>query len=288
MTNFRYSQNPRVARKRPSRTSRTVARRRFSDNRYRERSEIHRSARRNKRANLTLTPSDITWVAREREPGFFWVEGTDSEGYHYGQGLVPASSAREAIEEMESGYQFSLRRGNRNRRANRPVRRIATNVPDWAVDNDGDKLVVGQTYQSPSDLYPQPFVVTEYGTKDLDSGEHDSWDDLKEFLLHEKSPGVIKSSKRANRRANRRASHDYSVADAVAIARDIYDNASADLIEAIEILWVNPYSTLLNQHVANELERRGDYHITDFPSIPAILSGIHAGQSDQEIINLIS
>lgn len=142
-----------MARKRLSRTSRAATRRKVSDNRYREWSEIHndyklvdengtrlvlyngesggavlgpwigpdgnRSARRNKRASLTLTLSDITWTARERQPGFFWVDGTDSEGYHYEQGLVPASSAREAIEEMESGYQYSLRQSNRVRRANR-------------------------------------------------------------------------------------------------------------------------------------------------------------------------
>ena len=111
MTNFRYSQNPRVARKRPSRASRIATRRNVSDNRHRERPEALRSARRNKRANLTLTPSDITWVAREREHGFFWVEGTDSEGYHYRQGLVPASNAREAIEDMEEFYQYELENG---------------------------------------------------------------------------------------------------------------------------------------------------------------------------------
>lgn len=165
MTNFRYSQNPRVARKRPSRTSRVAARRRFSDNRYRERPEVHRSARRNKRANLTLTPSDITWVAREREPGFFWVEGTDSEGYHYGQGLVPASSAREAIEEMESGYQFSLRRGNRNRRANSGGYKSKLDLYFSAFNRAGQMVEI--TAKPDGDGYIWSYQGPDYSDHDL-------------------------------------------------------------------------------------------------------------------------
>lgn len=56
MTNFRYSQNPRVARKRPSRTA---ARRKVSDNRYRERFEAPRSARRGANRKTTSEQNPI-------------------------------------------------------------------------------------------------------------------------------------------------------------------------------------------------------------------------------------
>lgn len=227
-----------MARKRPSRVPRTATPRKASDNRYREWSEIHndyklvdengtrlvlfngesggtvlgpwigpdgnRSARRNRRANLTLTPSDITWTARERQPGFFWVDGIDSEGYHYEQGLVPASSAREAIEEMESSYQYSLRRGNRNRRANR---RYATSNKTsmlsseffgmgWANGHTGlvghfvmyDKwlgdMVRAGTINGPKEL-EREFMASRAreleNMSDIDWSQVD-WDDVYDFL----------------------------------------------------------------------------------------------------------
>lgn len=51
-----------------------------------------------------------TYGVSEYQPGFWAVQVVDAEGYHEAQGLVPASSAEEAFEEMISQKEHAMKR----------------------------------------------------------------------------------------------------------------------------------------------------------------------------------